>query len=405
MLSEGHRLTLAKFAMLKAKATLLRRRDPIGERVFGYSANNGGTGDTRKALVCYISNVFAWSPDDPRLRGHVNRLQALAIARILTEYGFTADVIDCRDTLELPSYDYDLMLGHDPAFSAHARRVRSGCVRVFYATTQPGPLMRRKIIERYEEEAGRTGRTRRCLRLPPLPGETCGVATADWLFYKGDEYCLSLYEQYGFSDENSHLIANGVGYTVPVPVDRDYAAAKKGFLYFGSWGAIFRGLDRVLEVFGTMPEATLHVCGPLLHDTGFVVKYRKLLFNTRNIRCLGFVDPQSDGYRSLVSRCASTIYPSPSEGSCSSVIIGMHAGLMPIVGRDCSVIMPDWRLLLEDYSIEHIRSKVKMVCAMPAPEVKALCGAAMQNARLRYSWAAFESSLRRGMERIMCRHF
>jgi hypothetical protein len=83
----------------------------------------------------------------------------------------------------------------------------------------------------------------------------------------------------------------------------------------------------------------------------------------------------------------------------------MHAGLIPIVGRDCSVVMPDSQFVLQDYSIDEIRSKVRAVCSMSDLQVKTLCLAVLQNARLHYSWEAFESSFRGGMDRIVRRHF
>ena len=302
----------------------------------------------------------------------------------------------------MPSYDYDLLFGHDPAFGVHGVKVHNKCIKVFYSTIQPSPIRREKIIQRHDEAFIRTSRH---FKIPPLPEKDCGASIADWLFYKGDQYSLSLYEPYGFSGDSSHLIRNGIGYRIQDCIERDYSSAKRNFLYLGSWGAIYRGLDRVLEAFKKTPEANVFICGPLLHDTDFVIKHRHLLFKTDNIKTLGFIDVNGSIFQAIASQAASMIYPSPSEGCSGSIISGMHAGLIPIVGKDCSVVMPSPNLLLEDYSIDEIIARIKMVCEMKDSKVKSLCYQALENAKQHYSWDAFKHSFQCGMERIMRQHF
>ncbi len=396
-------MTLSDFLVCKAKSVLFRKNhDQVGQRVFDYNVHYKKTGKLRKALVCYISNVFLWKSDDPRFRGHVNRLRALAIVKILNEYGFVVDIIDCRDIGELPTYGYDLIIGHDPAFGVHAKKIANSCVKIYFATTQPEPMMRAKILKRYDEALEKT---KKHFKIPPLPGVNSGSSIANWLFYLGDEYLLSHYREYGFDQNNSHLIHNGVGYKIYNCIERNYAKAKRNFIYFGSWGAIYRGLDRVLEAFAKIPHANLFVCGPLVHDTHFVMEYRKLLFYTKNIHTLGFVDVHSDVFKELALNVASLVYPSPSEAACSSVVVGMHAGFVPIVGKDASVIIPCSELLLTDYSINDILSKIKLVCNMNELEIKSHCERSLQYAKQYYSWDAIVDSFQTGIKRVMAKHF
>ena len=104
------------------------------------------------------------------------------------------------------------------------------------------------------------------------------------------------YATYAFAGKPVFQVPNPAAVTYPFPEAKDFAAARRRFLWIGSQGFVHKGLDLVLEAFARMPDHHLTVCGPLDAEPAFVAAFRRELFETPNIETLGWVDIASPAF-------------------------------------------------------------------------------------------------------------
>jgi len=143
---------------------------------------------------------------------------------------------------------------------------------------------------------------------------------------------------------------------------RDRSESRKHFVWFGSGGAIHKGLDILIDVFNELPEYHLYICGLSAQEKKlFAIK-------GKNIHDLGFIYVESSEFMDLMQTCSYVILPSCSEGMATSVLTCMNHGLIPVVTRECGIDLKEWGVYLEDYSVEYIRGSVEH-CASIEPDL------------------------------------
>jgi glycosyltransferase involved in cell wall biosynthesis len=153
-------------------------------------------------------------------------------------------------------------------------------------------------------------------------------------------------------------------------------------------------LDLLLEVFSSEPDLHLHVCGRLMYDIAFARCYHRELFDTHNIHPLGWMNLLEDDFRRISQQCAFSILPSCEEGQPGSIVASMHAGLVPIVSRECGIDLEDFGIELESCSIEDIRKAVRTASTMSVAELDKTSRQARQTAREKYSEQSFSIRFR-----------
>ena len=149
---------------------------------------------------------------------------------------------------------------------------------------------------------------------------------------------------------------------------------------------VHKGLDRVLEAFAAMPHLSLLICGPVEKELDFVKAYRKELYETENIRLVGWIDVSSQEFADLASSCVAMLHPSCSEGGATSVVACMHAGLIPIASVESEVdISPEFGVILKESSIQEIRAAVQSIAHFSPLALRAMAQNAWQRAREEHS--------------------
>ena len=123
--------------------------------------------------------------------------------------------------------------------------------------------------------------------------------------------------------------------------ERNYTTARKKFLWLNSHGALLKGLDIVIEAFVMMPELELFICGNIDRDSEFMNAIKSRLALLSNITIEGWVDIQSERFKTLVTECGWVISTSFSEGGGGSILNCMAKGLIPIISRSSSLTLPE----------------------------------------------------------------
>ncbi len=176
--------------------------------------------------------------------------------------------------------------------------------------------------------------------------------------------------------------------------NKDFRRAARRFMWLGSSGMVHKGLDLVLEAFADMPELELVVCGPASGESDFENLYRRELYDTPNIRTLGWTDVTSPRFASIIGGASAMVYPSCSEGSAGSVIVGLHAGLIPIISRETGVDVQDFGVELASCTVDEIRLAARAHAKRGAAELRQLSRAAWQRAREYFTRERFAAAFR-----------
>lgn len=180
----------------------------------------------------------------------------------------------------------------------------------------------------------------------------------------------------------------------PPPADTN--SCKDRFVWFGSSGAILKGLDILLDVFSSMPEATLYICGLYGSDRWLLDGYEQC----SNIVDCGFVDVASDRYLELLAKASWVILPSASEGMATSVLTCMRHGLIPIVTDAAGVDVGDLGIRLKDYKVDYIRSVIEQARTLTDKEIEERRQKTYDVANRLYSIERFAEDFRRIMKRV-----
>jgi len=304
------------------------------------------------ALLSFTSLPFTLL-DPESLHGHSNYWGAQNIANTFLERGYSVDVIDFDNSDFVPKKQYAYFVDIGANMGRIAPLLSKTCTKIFYATGADWAFQNdaeQARIRALSELSGVTLLPRR--QVAPM----YGIEHADIISGVCGAFPASTYEHYG---KPIHMTTVTTTHTYPFPEDRNSSEAKNNFVWFGGAGAVHKGLDLVLEAFALMPEYTLTVCGKFNAETDFQDLYAKELYSTPNIHTVGYIDPSSEKFKSIMDTSIAVISASCSEGCATSVVLAMGAGLIPIVNKETGVDVGDFGYLLANSTVHDIQVAVR----------------------------------------------
>lgn len=356
-------------------------------KVFGYpvvyDVVRGAGRSGKRALLVYLVEPFMFSEDARFFREHQNRQQNLVIADVVARFGYTVDVMNHDDMHSNPRHQYDLLVGMGMGAWRLACDLPKDIPKVYLATGTQRDFNNEQELQRLDAVRRRRGchlQPRRLAEFDPAK-----LSRFDAVACFGNSFTAATY------DSDCELIYpfNNYGYTDIEYVDKDFESAKRNFLYFGAGGQVHKGLDLLLEVFADEGHRELYVCGPFRREKDFTHCYRRELFDTQNIHPVGWVEVGSEQFAELARRCAYVILPSCAEASAGSVVVCMHAGLIPVVSKECGISTRDFGLTLRDCSITTIQATVRDLSRRATKWTKSTSRATRRAATKDYSVTAF----------------
>lgn len=234
---------------------------------------------------------------------------------------------------------------------------------------------------------------RRGISLPPMKevAPNRAIETADCATVLGNSFTMDTYR---YAGKPLLRVPVSSPLTFDWPEGKDFASVRTSFLWFGSTGFVHKGLDLVLEAFAGLPQLQLTVCGPLEAEADFVRAFHRELFETPNIRTVGWVDLGSAEFLDLARRTGAVVFPSCSEGGGSAVLSCIHAGLLPVVTPEASVDIEDFGLQIGDglreTSVEEVRSAVLEAAGLSPGEREARSRAGWEHVRRHHTREQFQ---------------
>lgn len=307
---------------------------------------------SKRCLLVYMTAPFKQKEIS---QVHQNYWQCKEMARIIGEYGYVVDVVDYENQYARLKTKYDLVVGLIPRnipkfFNTHLKK---NAIRIAYLTS-----MNLQVTSDNEQIRLNELYERRGVKLKPRRFSGYiqkDIESFDAAWFIGNSYNYHSYDS--FKMPPVFYIKNS-GYAFKWE-DSSIKRDPKSFVFFGSLGAVHKGLDLLLEVFSKITtDCKLYVCAGYERENDFCEEYHNELYSKPNIVPMGFVDINSDRFKDMVQSCAYTILPSCAEGCAGSVLTVMSGGLIPIVSSVCG-FSENEAIVLPDCKVETIAAYVK----------------------------------------------
>jgi glycosyltransferase involved in cell wall biosynthesis len=381
---------IARRAWTPIAAALGARREPTS-RVVSLTPDGPAKGD---ALVSYRLESFLSPPDDAGLRSHTAFWRSAQIARTFLDLGYRVDVISPRNTGFVPRKPYSIVLDTRRILEQIVPALDEACVKIVW-------LDLAQTLFHNAAEARRllALQVRRGITLPParFTAPSRAIEIADVGMTSGNDFTIGTFRYAGKPIYRLPIICQ----PSPWPDDKDHAACRRRFLWFGSQGFLHKGLDLVLEAFAGLPDHHLTVAGPLHEEQDFVRAFHRELFETPNIETVGWVDMESERFRSIARRCVAVLHPSCSEAGSTSTMHCMHSGMVPVVSHEAAVDVDDFGVIVKGERVEDVRDAVLRISAMPPAELEQRSREAWTSARSYHTVQSFVVEYRKAIESIL----
>ena len=309
------------------------------------------------------------------------------MAETLVELGFRVDAVSWTNRSFVPRRDYDVVIDVRTNLERWAPAVGGRTVKVLHCDTAHHAFHNEAQHERLRRLEERRG-----IRLAPhrlLPANR-GIETADCATVLGNSFTIDTWAAAARPGTPIVRVPVSCPWTYDWPERKDFAATSRRWIWIGSDGFMHKGLDLVLEAFAGLPGFELYVCGPMWREPAFEHVFYRELHRTPGIRTLGWVDPASERFRELARSSIGVVFPSCSEGGGVSALVGLHAGLLPLVTRESSLdLPPGLGPYLGAAEPEEIRERARAVAATSASDLAAQTRVAWEHARARHTRERF----------------
>ena len=369
-----------------------RQRQARNRRFLSLSPRGPEAG---RILLSFLTEPFEGPPGAAVSHDHSNAWECRCMAEAFLEMGYRVDVIRWTNRRFQPRHPYRVCIDILHNLERLAPHLPQGCLKVLHADSahwlfHTGAQLRR--LGALKERRG--------IALKPMKevGPNQGIETADCATVLGNRFTLDTFR---YAGKPLLRVPVSSPLTFPWPDDKDHGASRRSFLWFGSTGFVHKGLDLVLEAFAKLPELRLTVCGPLDREPDFVAAYRRELYETPNIRTLGWVDLAGPEFLEVARSCAAVVFPSCSEGGGSAVLSCMHAGLLPVVTPEASVDIGDFGIGVREPTVAGVRSAVLEAADLPPGELVQRSRAGWEHVRRHHTREEFRRRYREVAARLV----
>jgi len=298
---------------------------------------------TRSAAMYYKTEPFYTDISNYQ---HTNNWEIVKAIEILTNKGFSVDLIDRGNHSWTPKKRYDLFLGLGVGNSgknfARYAKLSSAPKKVLLAMGPQPDISNKLVLDRYDAFYNRTG-----YLAPPMRTVQDVIDDkfieiideTDYIFCIGEKNTQSFNS---FKKFNKPILNFYPAISPDIIYKGEWLKSRdlKSFLCFAGNGFICKGVDIVLESFLQNPDKHLHICGPS-SEPSFFNYYKDKINVSSNIHYHGFIKPGGSKFNDLVSTCAFTIFNSAAEGCCTSVATTIKAGLIPVINSWTGINITD----------------------------------------------------------------
>ncbi|QCW98795.1 glycosyltransferase family 4 protein [Aggregatimonas sangjinii] len=355
--------------------------------------NFTATRKQKKAIVCYLTVSYTADWGNQNI-GRTQPLEILSIVKVLSDLDYAIDVVNCNDMRALPiiaSKDYHLVFGFGEVFYQLTLK-HPNAMSIIYMTEHHPDFADREEKKRIAYFYERHQKKARIVR--------SGNYYKSHYFNQQYSHLVTLGEVDPFLKEYKSpftIFPTGVVNTNFVFEKRDHVTTRNHFLWLGSFGAVHKGLDLLLDVFENRDDLVLHIAGLSEEDEALLTPKKRA-----NIINHGYLNVKTETFLELVKNCSFNILPSCSEGFSTAITTGMFHGLIPIVMRDTGFNrLKNNAIFLEDYKVPYLNQKLTEISARPSKELANFSKSVFEFAHENFSNSAFEMNFKEIIDTIM----
>lgn len=327
-----------------------------------YNINFAMNRAQKRVAYIYILDILK-KPVSNNSFAHANRIHALQFLDYFIQEQYVIDFYDCSDrtVIDNSSTKYDLIFGFGKPYLELCSN-HPDAKKVLFLTENAPWIVSDKFSEReayyYERHKKKIFTYRRRGYYNKEMFDVSDRIIALNGTYNIDEI-KKLYPNIYATKTNGIFDSK-----FNLPTHKNHSITKYHFLWFGSKGSIHKGLDILIDVFGSIETLELDLYGVPNEE----IKEFRLPPNIHNC---GFINVLSDNFlRDVVSKHTFVISLSCSEGMQSSISTCMHYGLIPIVTRECGFDDAEGVIILKDFHVNYVKEKILEVCSFDELQIR-----------------------------------
>ena len=322
--------------------------------------NQYSAGHSKLALLSYTTTPY-------RVKDtlHSNYLEVKSIVAVLNELGYGVHIVDYDSIRSFDYSRYDLIFGFGDPLEKSFSVSCGSLTRICYMTGASSSFQNRSELIRVKAYNKANFQKISAKRVISRTWDQ-SIAFSDALILLGNEWTLSTYREKETPKER--YIINGIS-LCDSQIISSGQKSQKTFVWFGSTGAIHKGLDLCLQVFKKNRDLTLHVCGSVDEDFGDELLRIQL---PENIIIHGYVVASSAKFNSIVAESTFAILPTCSEGQSTSLLTMMAAGIIPVSTVASGLNIADYGITIEDLTEKGVENAVKKAITSNSDDIEKL---------------------------------
>jgi len=378
--------------MLSRLKKLVKQKQVSTEKHSDFICNVFNTHFDKQALLSLVT--FPFTRTD-KFFFHTIEKETQTIANCLKELGYNIDVVNYDQHLpaELGSRKYNLLVGYGQSIEDYIVRFPTKDYKIIlYRNGCDASYMDKITLDRAKYFYDLRGFIPvNSLVLYPRSFKY-QVKFADRIIVLGNEFVAKT-----FAGQTDGEICSLKLFYFPVP-NLNMTQAKsvdyrKNFLWFGSRGAVHKGLDILLDVFFRRADINLFIGGLNEAEAEFKTHFAHHL-NRANVFNLGFVKMESEEFRLLMEKIGYVIFPTIGEGGGGSVlnVVG-NSQVLPVVPRELGVDMNGHEVLIEQISPVAVEAAIDKALALDETTYLELSAKASNYIRSNHKHSEYSKSL------------
>jgi len=343
-------------------------------------------------LVVYLTPNVLFS--HTKKINHSNRNDFLEIINYFTQNDFEVHIVGCLDKnadLKKDTYSYVFGLGDN---YYKALELNPKAKKILYCTESSPNFslaMEKKRVDSFNKTYGRN--KAKLIR--------SGVYLTNEMLIKSDVALIigneDVIKTYDYVEKDSKLIG---GVYPSALMNKSFISSdvthnfKNSFLWFGSTGAIHKGLHLAIEAIIKRPDLKLYIAG--INDSD-----KSLMPKSDNVIYVGRVDVGSEDFLQLIKSVSSFILPSCSEAGSTATTTCLCHGLIPIVTKEVGVDLPTGFSYLPNDSSCEIIKMIDDVTNYSNEDVVQMRDKIAVDSRVKYSITAYRTNIKRILDAVV----
>lgn len=337
---------------------------PLVKMYRGYKKNIFNTSYSKNVLVSYV--VYPIFMKDNK--SHSNIIEVNSIVKCFKNMGYNVDIVDYDYKYNINFEKYNVIFGLGRPLESAIKYNNVSLKKILYVVGQHPYINNTSAVNRLVEFNKVKGKILyESIRLSeevwPLQ-----LSLSDCIIVLGNSVTKKTFEN--FYDGKIYTL-NPPTFDIMdnIKLSKEIVIAKKSFLWFGSKGAIHKGLDLLLEVFRKREDIVLHICGSVENEKEFFELYYDEIKSRKNIIYHGFIDIESNRFNEIVNKCVYSILPSCAEGGSTSLLNCMRAGLIPITTKASGIDFDKFGFEIKDLSEKSIDEVINLAISITEEEI------------------------------------